>query len=129
MIKGFIGPIGDDLPAIIAIMLALTLFFSGLTFALNTYDEKMYNLRIFKGSLEISKIFVSDGLVNVNELDKLKTQAGFPAMTYGLEFDVGFADSGIDCEGKNYRYAYLVTREDGNDMTPDIIVVCVGIAK
>ena len=45
MKKGFIGPIGDDLPSVIAVMLALGLFFSSVRYALNAYDQKIDNFQ------------------------------------------------------------------------------------
>ncbi|MBS3060067.1 MAG: hypothetical protein J4432_01010 [DPANN group archaeon] len=133
--RGFIGPIGDDLPSIIAIMLALTLFFSGLSFALDAYNQKVNSIRIFKGSLEIAKVFVSDGLVIQDELGALKETAKFPAATYGLNFDAGFPSADFspqaDCSGQdlNYIYSYLVTRETPQSLIPDIFYVCVGVKK
>lgn len=38
--KGFIGPIGDDLPSLIPIVTGLVIFFSIFVLTLNTYNEK-----------------------------------------------------------------------------------------
>ncbi len=38
--KGFIGPIGDDLPSLVPIVVSLLLFFTTFTLALNTYNTK-----------------------------------------------------------------------------------------
>ncbi len=38
--KGFIGPIGDDLPSLIPIVTGLVIFFSVFVLTLNTYNEK-----------------------------------------------------------------------------------------
>ncbi len=38
--KGFLGPIGDDLPSLIPLVFALTIFFYVFTFTWNAFDEK-----------------------------------------------------------------------------------------
>lgn len=38
--KGFLGPIGDDLPSLIPLLFALMLFFYVFTFAWNAFDQK-----------------------------------------------------------------------------------------
>lgn len=38
--RGFIGPIGDDLPSLIPIVTGLVIFFSVFVLTLNTYNEK-----------------------------------------------------------------------------------------
>ncbi len=63
MKKGFIGPLGDDLPSLIAIMLALTLFFSGLTFSMNVFDQKRERARLMKGALDISRVIIKEKIL------------------------------------------------------------------
>ncbi len=50
--KGFIGPIGDDLPALIPIVVSLLLFFTIFSVTLNAYNTK--NTEINKQTLMIS---------------------------------------------------------------------------
>jgi len=38
--KGFIGPLGDDLPSLIPLVFALIMFFYSFTFAWNVFDER-----------------------------------------------------------------------------------------
>ena len=57
--KGFIGPIGDDLPSLIAVMLALGLFFSGIVVALNTYNQKISSLNLLQGGVDMSRALLS----------------------------------------------------------------------
>ena len=40
MLKGFLGPIGDDLPSLIPLIFALMMFFYVFTFTWNTFDQK-----------------------------------------------------------------------------------------
>jgi len=51
--KGFIGPIGDDLPSLIPIIFSLVIFFSTFTLSFNAFDEG--NTR-FDHSIKILKI-------------------------------------------------------------------------
>jgi hypothetical protein len=50
--KGFIGPIGDDLPSLIPIVISLLLFFTIFSITLNAYNSK--NSDITKQTLMIS---------------------------------------------------------------------------
>ncbi|HNV01273.1 MAG TPA: hypothetical protein PKK60_02480 [archaeon] len=50
--KGFIGPIGDDLPSLIPIVMSLLLFFTIFAVTLNTYNTK--NNSISKQTMMIS---------------------------------------------------------------------------
>lgn len=50
--KGFIGPIGDDLPSLIPIVVSLLLFFTIFSVTLNAYNSK--NSEIAKQTLMIS---------------------------------------------------------------------------
>ncbi|HLC36691.1 MAG TPA: hypothetical protein VJK05_03750 [archaeon] len=54
--KGFLGPIGDDLPSLIPIIFGLTIFFASFTFSLNKFnevnsliDEKLEILKVSRG--------------------------------------------------------------------------------
>ncbi len=38
--KGFLGPIGDDLPSLIPLVFSLVLFFSTFTFAFNSFENR-----------------------------------------------------------------------------------------
>jgi len=40
MIRGFLGPIGDDLPSLIPLIFALMMFFYVFTFTWNTFDQR-----------------------------------------------------------------------------------------
>ncbi|MAG22340.1 MAG: hypothetical protein CL943_03505 [Candidatus Diapherotrites archaeon] len=51
--KGFLGPIGDDLPSLIPLVFALTIFFYIFTFTWNTFDEKN---RSFDNDISILRV-------------------------------------------------------------------------
>lgn len=61
--KGFIGPIGDDLPSLIPLVFALMIFFSVFTFTWNVFDQKN---RVFDDAIsiiEVSSILKSNGYI------------------------------------------------------------------
>ena len=51
--RGFLGPLGDDLPSLIPLLFALVIFFSAFTSAFNTFDKKN---SAFQAELEVSSI-------------------------------------------------------------------------
>ncbi|MFA6065220.1 MAG: hypothetical protein WCW44_01355 [archaeon] len=68
--KGFIGPIGDDLPSLVPIVTALLLFFTIFTITLNTYNTK--NLEITKQveMTSVARELKGDSLIlDVNQFD------------------------------------------------------------
>lgn len=51
--RGFLGPLGDDLPSLIPLIFALIIFFSAFTSAFNTFDKRN---SAFQAELEVSSI-------------------------------------------------------------------------
>lgn len=51
--RGFIGPIGDDLPSLIPLLFGLMIFFSMFTFTFKTFDDKT---AAFQDDLDALKI-------------------------------------------------------------------------
>lgn len=130
MKKGFIGPLGDDLPSVVAIVLALSIFFAGLAFALNTYNQKIAGLDILKGSMDVGRVITGEGIITEN-LNSLKSKAETTAHSYGIDFELYFADDpGTktgDCDPNWYVFNYLVTTwYKGEDIQLRTLVLCVG---
>ena len=127
--KGFVGPIGDDLPSILAILLALSVFFSGLTFALTTYNERLDNFNKLKGTIDIGRKVTSSGRITSSAGD-LRNNAEKIAQSYGLDFCIDFAsvtacypNSIGSCKDDWVRLKYLVA-SGGGDLTD--LEVCAG---
>ena len=51
--RGFIGPIGDDLPSLIPLLLGLVIFFSTFTLGFNTFDARNTD---FKDDLSVMRV-------------------------------------------------------------------------
>lgn len=129
MEKGFIGPLGDDLPSVVAIILALSIFFSGLTYALNTYNQKIVGLEVLRGSMDVSRVLTGEGIIT-EDLDSLHVKADTTARSYGLEFALRYtdgSDSWHTCEEDWYVFNYLVaTWLSGEDIELRTLVICIG---
>jgi hypothetical protein len=129
MRKGFIGPIGDDLPSVISIMLALGLFFSGIAFALNAYNQKMDSLRLLQGSLEVSRVLTADVLLPADwasgqQAASIREKADNTARTYGLNYRVSYDSPSADCRQNSYRLTFFVTKYQSSGAIPAKLVMC-----
>ncbi len=58
--KGFLGPIGDDLPSLIPLLFALVIFFSAFTFTFNVYQNNLASFSNDVSLLTISNILKKD---------------------------------------------------------------------
>jgi len=96
--KGFIGPLGDDLPSVIIIVMALTLFFSSISFTIRAYNEKIDDINYLMGAMDISRIVLAYG--KVDDLGAAVESAEFVANSYGLNFDMRFKDGSSASEEK-----------------------------
>jgi len=130
--KGFVGPIGDDLPSLIAIMLALTLFFTGLTFAMRTFNSRQRDVRLMQGGLDISRAIIRDPVINYspNDLSDIP-EAKAIARNNELEFNADYGSDEITggCEEESLYFSYLVSRRNGDEVDLDTLRVCVWDAR
>lgn len=69
--KGFIGAIGDDLPALIPIIIGILIFFSVFTNTLIVYDQKNVEIRQQIELSSISRTVKTDSLIlSFNEFER-----------------------------------------------------------
>lgn len=61
--KGFIGPIGDDLPSLVPLLLALTIFFLTFTNAWNSFDLKRGAFESDLSALQVARILRSSSYI------------------------------------------------------------------
>ena len=61
--KGFLGPIGDDLPSLIPLLFSLVMFFSTFTYAFNSFELRNNAFSNDLSVLKISAIIKSNGYI------------------------------------------------------------------
>lgn len=114
---GFLGPIGDDIPSLIPLVVALIIFFSTFTFALNEFNRKSSTFAADRDSLAVADVLKSDSLIsNYNEFDQLCksiriSSIKFVAGIVDISFQPGAIDQlehldtkfELDSSGKEFR--------------------------
>jgi len=71
-IKGFIGPIGDDLPSLVPILIALTVFFAAFANTLQIFGDKSAQFDSDLGVMQVVRTLKSDNYMNgINEWEYL----------------------------------------------------------
>ena len=107
--KGFIGPIGDDLPSLIPLLFGLVMFFSTFTMTFSSFDarntEFSYDVSVMRISRTIQsnsyiynynnfqKLCDNIGLVNVNYVAGISSQAAKHGSVSNI-FEVEFFEDG-----------------------------------
>lgn len=61
--KGFLGPIGDDLPSLIPLILSLVIFFSAFTYAFNVFNYKSEAFRYDLDTMNIVRVMRASGYI------------------------------------------------------------------
>ncbi|MEM3412238.1 MAG: hypothetical protein QW735_00870 [archaeon] len=126
--KGYIGPLGDDIPGIISIVLAFSIFFAGFSIAMTTLNEKTVVIQKFKGTMEIAKAINSKTVLPEN-LEDLRKDAQRIATTRALQFNLSYKDtrSQMVCGEKAFYLTYFVARynQGQTEIVPDILTICV----
>ncbi len=61
--KGFVGPIGDDLPSLIPLLLGLVIFFSTFTIAFSAFDSRSADFKDDVGVMRISRTLQSNSYI------------------------------------------------------------------
>ena len=81
--KGFIGPLGDDLPSLIPILVGLIIFFSSFTFAFNAFDKRNSDLASDRAVLEVARVLQSNGyIVGVEDFERLCASLNIAEVQY-----------------------------------------------
>jgi len=123
MRKGFIGPIGDDLPSIIALMLAMGLFFSSVVYVINVYNQKIADMDMLKGSIEIGRAVMDKGVLARDDLDS-NPNADYVAKSYNLNYDVYLESDTNSCSIESLRFSYLVAMNDAGKIELHTMMLC-----
>jgi len=122
MRKGFIGPIGDDLPSIIALMLAMGLFFSSVIYVVNVYNQKIDDMNLLKGSLEIGRAIMADAILTRGDLDS--PNANYVAKSYGLSYDAYLDGDKNNCREDALKFSYLVAVNEEGKVNLHTMMLC-----
>lgn len=95
--KGFIGPIGDDLPSLIPIVVALLLFFTIFSVTLNTYNSKNALIRKQTSIINVAREMRGESLLlDVSQfLDRCQTVT---SRNFSYNFMIGVYPSNHDLD-------------------------------
>ncbi len=63
--RGYLGPIGDDIPSLIPIIVGLITFFSAFTFTLNEYNQRSAGFAADRDTLIIANSLKGDSYLSV----------------------------------------------------------------
>lgn len=81
--KGFIGPIGDDLPSLIPLLIGLVMFFSIFTLTFNSFDERNQE---FDNDLEVMRLSrtlqANSYIYSYDNFEQLCKQVGVVKLNY-----------------------------------------------
>ncbi len=94
--RGFIGPIGDDLPSLVPLVISLLLFFSIFTLTLDTYNSKNFFINKQIEMTSAAREIKGDSLIlNIDQfMKKCRTVSGknfpynFMVGIYGADSDL-----------------------------------------
>lgn len=93
--KGFLGPIGDDLPSLIPLTFALIIFFATFTFSLNSFEQKNALISDDMDTLKIARIMRSQSYISsYGEFSALCDKA--EVIVTGLRFEAGLVEYNLD---------------------------------
>jgi len=111
--KGFLGPIGDDLPSLIPLLFALVMFFYVFTFTWNVFDERGREFNDSIDALSVGNTMKGNNYIrgfegfeqNCNESKNIK-RIKFLAGLVPLSTGPGQSFSGIDIENMESLFFY-----------------------
>lgn len=81
--KGFLGPIGDDLPSLVPLMFALIIFFSTFSFTWGIFDRRNLDFNDDLYTLRIARVLKSNGYISGSDnFDMLCKSLGIINLKY-----------------------------------------------
>lgn len=115
--SGFIGPIGDDLPSLIPIVFALTIFFASFNTALNSFENKNLGFADDLDTLKVARILRSNGyIVNLENFKQLCSLVQVSSIKYvaGISELNSSPEESLD-PSKTYDFSFI---DDSQDLKP-----------
>jgi len=89
--RGFIGPIGDDLPSLIPLLFGLVMFFSTFTLTFNTFDDRNVQFDDDISIMRISRTLQSNSYIfSHKNFELLCSEIGI----VNLDFVAGITEQG-----------------------------------
>ncbi len=86
--KGFIGPIGDDIPSIFPIVAGILLFLGTMIYVNNAVQQRNAELQLSKAALDLSYVVLEKGFMSKSEFQSVCTASARPT---GERSNVHFA--------------------------------------
>ena len=81
--KGFIGPIGDDLPSLIPVLLGLVIFFSTFTITFNAFDQRNTEFKTDIALMRIARVLQSNSYIySHDKFNELCNEIGTVKLRY-----------------------------------------------
>ncbi|MFQ5406257.1 MAG: hypothetical protein ACE5DI_03825, partial [Candidatus Micrarchaeia archaeon] len=93
--RGFLGPLGDDIPSIFPIVAGVLLFLGASLYVNNALDQKNADLQLKKAALELSYTAIEKGFIDA---DTFKTRCSERVRPTGNRNNVVFAMILKDCD-------------------------------
>jgi len=91
--KGFIGPIGDDLPSLIPLLFGLVMFFSIFTLTFNSFDARNTGFNNDISVMRIARVLQSNSYIyGYDHFELLCDELG----VVNLKFVAGISSQGTD---------------------------------
>ena len=97
--KGFLGPIGDDLPSLVPLIFALIIFFSTFTYAMNSMDSRNDDFDADLATLNIARIMRSNGYIT--GMDDFKRLCGMINVS-GMNYEIALVETELTYDETNY---------------------------
>ncbi|MFA6268938.1 MAG: hypothetical protein WCW13_02400 [archaeon] len=94
--KGFIGPIGDDLPSLIPIVVSLVLFFTIFALTLNTFNSKNLYIEKQMNLTSVAREIKGDSLIlSIEDFQKKCDAISLKKFPYNFMVGVYFSESDL----------------------------------
>lgn len=104
--KGFIGPIGDDLPSLVPIVVALVIFFSIFTLTLNTYNSKNAFISKQLDMASVAREIKGDSLIlGIDQFEK--RCSSIQSKRFPYNFIIGIYGADVSLENISYEFAEI----------------------
>lgn len=98
--RGFIGPIGDDLPSLIPLLFALVVFFSTFAFAFGVFEARSRDFQHDLKALQLAHALKANGYVgSAAEFRERCTSLGISGMKYRAFVTDVYARAGATATG------------------------------